>query len=84
MINIDANFFTDKERFYEILNENFDFDYKVENLDALFDQLIYVDASFRIINYKKIYTNLGDYGDKLMRVFLDGVKMYDLDIDFIS
>lgn len=76
--------FTDKERFYEILNENFDFDYKVENLDALFDQLIYVDASFRIINYKKIFTNLGDYGDKLMRVFFDGVKMYDLDIDFIS
>ncbi len=84
MINIDANLFTDKERFYEILNENFDFDYKVENLDALFDQLIYVDASFRIINYKKIFTNLGDYGDKLMRVFLDGVKMNDLDIDFIS
>ena len=84
MINIDANLFTDKERFYEILNENFDFDYKVENLDALFDQLIYVDASFRIINYKKIYANLGDYGDKLMCVFLDGVKMYDLDIDFIS
>ncbi|WP_306483765.1 barstar family protein [Anaerococcus sp.] len=84
MINIDANLFTSKERFYEILNENFDFDYKVENLDALFDQLIYVDASFRIINYKKIFTNLGDYGDKLMRVFLDGVKMYDLDIDFIS
>lgn len=84
MINIDANLFTDKERFYEILNENFDFDYKVENLDALFDQLIYVDASFRIINYKMIYKNLGDYGDKLMRVFLDGVKMYDLDIDFIS
>lgn len=84
MINIDANLFTSKERFYEILNENFDFDYKVENLDALFDQLIYVDASFRIINYKKIYANLGDYGDKLMRVFLDGVKMYDLDIDFIS
>lgn len=84
MINIDANLFTSKERFYEILNENFDFDYKVENLDALFDQLIYVDASFRIINYKKIFTNLGDYGDKLIRVFLDGVKMYDLDIDFIS
>ena len=84
MINIAANLFTSKERFYEILNENFDFDYKVENLDALFDQLIYVDASFRIINYKKIFTNLGDYGDKLMRVFLDGVKMYDLDIDFIS
>lgn len=84
MINIDANLFTDKERFYEILNENFDFDYKVENLDALFDQLIYVDASFRIINYKMIYKNLGDYGDKLMHVFLDGVKMYDLDIDFIS
>lgn len=84
MINIDANLFTSKERFYEILNENFDFDYKVENLDALFDQLIYVDASFRIINYKKIFTNLGDYGDKLMRIFLDGVKMYDLDIDFIS
>ncbi|WP_105301685.1 barstar family protein [Anaerococcus marasmi] len=84
MINIDANLFTDKERFYEILNENFDFDYKVENLDALFDQLIYVDASFRIINYKMIYKNLGDYGEKLMRVFLDGVKMYDLDIDFIS
>ena len=84
MINIDANLFTDKERFYEILNENFDFDYKVENLDALFDQLIYVDASFRIINYKKIFTNLGDYGDKIIRVFLDGAKMYDLDIDFIS
>ncbi|GEM_PF-5199984 len=31
-----------------------------------------------------IFTNLGSYGDKLMRVLMDAVKMYDLDIDFIS
>lgn len=84
MINIDANLFTDKEAFYEVFNENFDFDYRVENLDALFDQLLYVDKAFRIINYKMIYKNLSSYGDKVMRVFLDAVKMYDLDIDFIS
>lgn len=84
MINIDANLFTDKEAFYEVFNENFDFDYRVENLDALFDQLLYVDKAFRIINYKMIYKNLSSYGDKVMRVFLDAVNMYDLDIDFIS
>lgn len=84
MINIDANLFTDKETFYEVFNENFDFDYRVENLDALFDQLLYVDKAFRIINYKMIYKNLSSYGDKVMKVFLDAVKMYDLDIDFIS
>lgn len=31
-----------------------------------------------------IFTNLGSYGDKLMRVLMDAVKMYGLDIDFIS
>lgn len=31
-----------------------------------------------------IFTNLGSYGDKLKRVLMDAVKMYDLDIDFIS
>lgn len=84
MIDIDASLFLDKDTFYEIFNEKFDFAYRVDNLDALFDQLLYVDKPFRISNYKMIFTNLTSYGDKLMRVLMDAVKMYDLDIDFIS
>lgn len=84
MIDIDASLFVDKDTFYEIFNENFDFAYRVDNLDALLDQLLCVDKPFRIINYKMIFANLGSYGDKLMRVLMDAVKMYDLDIDFIS
>lgn len=84
MIDIDASLFIDKDTFYEIFNEKFDFAYRVDNLDALFDQLLYVDKPIRIRNYKMIFTNLTSYGDKLMRLLMEAVKMYDLDIDFIS
>lgn len=84
MIEIDARDFSDKDKFYDVLNENIEFDYEVRNLDALFDQLIYVDPRLRINNYKEIYKNLGDYAPRVMRVFLDSVRMYDVNIDFIS
>ena len=84
MIKIDCRDFSDKDKFYDVLNENIDFDYEVRNLDALFDQLIYVDPRLRLTNYKEIYKNLGEYAPRVMRVFLDSVRMYDVNIDFIS
>lgn len=84
MIEIDVKAIESQEDFYKILNEKLDFDYYVENLDALFDQLIYSYPRLRIVNYKYLYKNLGDYGKRLMEVFLDSVRMYDIDIDFIS
>ena len=83
MIRIDAREFTSKDRFYDILNKEYDFDYEVRNLDALFDQLIYVNTRCEIINYKAMFDNLGEYGQKLMRVFIDALVMYDIPISFI-
>ena len=84
MIEIDAKLFTDKEEFYRIVNEELDFDYEVRNLDALFDQLSCLDDRLRVVNYGKIYENLGDFGSKVIGVFLEAVKMDDVKIEFVS
>ncbi len=80
MIILDARDFYSKEKFYKILNENIDFYYYVENLDALYDFLVTTDYQIRIINYRYMFTNLADYGDRLMTVFIDAVKDYDANI----
>lgn len=76
MIILDAKDFTSKEEFYRLLNENIDFYYYVENLDALYDFLVTTDYDIRIINYKCIFINLEEYGQRLITVFIDAVKDY--------
>ena len=84
MIRFDANDFTDRETFYKLLNEKCTFYYYVENLDALYDQLVTTDNPIEIINFRKIFENLGDYGSILVRVFVDAVKDYDSKVNLIS
>ncbi|MDU1828345.1 barstar family protein [Anaerococcus sp.] len=83
MIEIDANDFKDKETVYKILNEKCDFIYYVQNLDALYDQLVTKDNEIKIINFRQIFLNLGDYGNILVRVFIDAVKDYDSQISLV-
>ncbi|SUU91847.1 Barstar (barnase inhibitor) [Anaerococcus octavius] len=80
MIILNGKDFSDKEKFYKILNENIDFYYYVENLDALYDFLVTTDYEIKIINYRYIFLNLGKYGQRLMTVFIDAVKDYDANI----
>lgn len=80
MIVLDAKDFTDQKTFYKLLNEQIDFYYYVENLDALYDFLVTTDYQIRIINYRQIFINLGEYGQRLMTVFIDAVKDYDANV----
>ncbi|MDU5535078.1 MAG: barstar family protein [Anaerococcus sp.] len=80
MIILNGKDFSDKEKFYKILNENIDFYYYVENLDALYDFLVTTDYEIKIINYRYIFLNLGEYGQRLMTVFIDAVRDYDANI----
>lgn len=77
MLRFDANDFKDRETFYRLLNEKCTFDYYVENLDALYDQLVVRDNEIEINNFKKLFDNLGEYGQRLVQVFIDAVKDYD-------
>ena len=76
MIVLDAKDFSSQEKFYKLLNENIEFYYYVENLDALYDFLVTTDYDIRIINYRYMFINLGEYGQKLVTVFIDAVKDY--------
>lgn len=80
MIVLDAKDFTDQKTFYKLLNEQIDFYYYVENLDALYDFLVTTDYQIRIINYRNMFINLGEYGQRLMTVFIDAVKDYDANV----
>ncbi len=80
MIVLDAKDFTDQKTFYKLLNEQIDFYYYVENLDALYDFLVTTDYQIRIINYRYMFINLGEYGQRLMTVFIDAVKDYDANV----
>lgn len=80
MIVLDAKDFTDQKTFYKLLNEQIDFYYYVENLDALYDFLVTTDYQIKIINYRQIFINLGEYGQRLMTVFIDAVKDYDANV----
>ncbi|WP_297281526.1 barstar family protein [uncultured Anaerococcus sp.] len=84
MIRIDAKEFKDKEGMYKILNEKCDFIYYVENLDALYDQLVTCDKEIEIINFRYIFLNLADYGDTLIKVFIDAVKDYNSSISLVN
>lgn len=83
MIKIDAKDFKDRETCYKILNDKCDFFYYVENLDVLYDQLVTTDNEIKIINFRHIFLNLSDYGNKLVKVFIDAVKDYDARISLV-
>lgn len=84
MIVIDCENIKSKEDFYNILNENFDFEYEANNLDGLFDLLSMEDESFVLKNYGKIYENLGDYGERALACFMKASLTFDLDVDFLK
>lgn len=80
MIILDAKKFTDQKTFYKLLNDQIDFYYYVENLDALYDFLVTTDYEIKITNYRYMFINLGEYGEKLVTVFIDAVKDYDANV----
>ncbi|WP_296141713.1 barstar family protein [uncultured Anaerococcus sp.] len=80
MIILDAKNFTDQKTFYKLLNDQIDFYYYVENLDALYDFLVTTDYEIKITNYRYMFINLGEYGEKLVTVFIDAVKDYDANV----
>ena len=84
MIRFDANDFIDRETFYKLLNEKCTFDYYVENLDALYDELVVKDNEIEIVNFRKIFENLGEYGGRVIQVFIDAVKDYDSKVSLIN
>lgn len=84
MIRFDANDFKDRETFYKLLNEKCIFDYYVENLDALYDELVVKDNEIEIINFHMIFENLGEYGQRVVQVFVDSVKDYDSKVSLIN
>ncbi|WP_295883861.1 barstar family protein [uncultured Anaerococcus sp.] len=80
MIILDAKNFTDQKTFYKLLNDQIDFYYYVENLDTLYDFLVTTDYEIKITNYRYMFINLGEYGEKLVTVFIDAVKDYDANV----
>ena len=83
MIILDAKDFKDAETFYKLLNNACDFEYYVENLDALYDQLVTKDNDIEIRNFRYMFINLGDYGQRIVTVFIDAVKDYDSNVSLV-
>jgi RNAse (barnase) inhibitor barstar len=84
MIILDGKKFIDREKSYTYLNEKFDFDYYVKNLDALYDSLSMLVEEIEIIDYAYLVKNMGDYGYKILRVFLDCAVKEELKVNFIN
>lgn len=84
MIVLDGKKFENKEKTFDYLNQNIDFDYYVKNLDALYDNLSLFSYDIEIINYKDIVFNLGDYGKSLLQVFLDAAITSGFLLNFID
>lgn len=82
MIIIDASEFTNKKDTFVYLNKIFDFSSYVDNLDSLSDSLIEIEENLAIKNYSKAFENLGFYGQKILRVFMDKALEYNIAIDF--
>ena len=66
MIYLDGNKFKSRDEVFSYLNEKIDFEYEVNNLDGLFDELSMLDEKIVIKNYSLIYKNLNDYGEKFL------------------
>lgn len=84
MIFLDGNKFKSRAEAFSYLNEKIDFEYKVNNLDGLFDALSVVDEKIIIENYQEIYNNLGHYGEKFLSCFMKASLEFLLEIDFLS
>lgn len=84
MICLDGNKFKSRDEAFSYLNEKIDFEYEVNNLDGLFDELSMLDEKIIIRNYPLIYKNLNDYGDRLLSCFMNASLCFDLEIDFLS
>lgn len=84
MICLDGNKFKSRDEAFSYLNEKIDFEYEVNNLDGLFDELSMLDEKIVIKNYPLIYKNLNDYGEKFLSSFMKASLCFDLEIDFLS
>lgn len=84
MICLDGNKFKSRDEAFSYLNEKIDFEYEVNNLDGLFDELSMLDEKIIIRNYPLIYKNLNVYGDRLLSCFMKASLCFDLEIDFLS
>lgn len=84
MICLDGNKFKSRDEAFSYLNEKIDFEYEVNNLDGLFDELSMLDEKIIIRNYPLIYKNLNDYGERLLSCFMKVSLCFDLEIDFLS
>lgn len=84
MIVLDGKKFLDKKIAFEYLNEKFDFEYFVTNLDGLFDCLSSLSGDVEIINYKEIYTNLNEYGERMINVFLQAALSDYISLNLID
>ncbi|MDO5047659.1 MAG: barstar family protein [Anaerococcus sp.] len=84
MIEIRASEIFSKEDFYKLINELFDFSNRVSNLDGLFDELVGARKKIRIRDYKILYDRLGEYGLRIIKVFIDASFILDIDVDLIS
>lgn len=69
---IDGLKLIDKASAHAILRNRLDIDlYQADNLDSLFEALMSVDypLGIMLVNTDKMLANLGDYGEKLLKVF---------------
>ena len=77
--------FTNKEKFHDIVKENFELPgYYARNLDSLWDLLSEQDSlSVLIMNADMIQVNLGDYGKSVMKLFDDLNQLDGFKVDYI-
>ncbi len=69
---IDGLKLIDKSSAHTTLRTHLDIDlYQADNLDSLFEALLSVDypLGIMLVNTDKMLANLGDYGEKLLKVF---------------
>lgn len=83
MIILDGNEFRSKDLSFSYLDKKLDTDFKLTNLDGLFDKLSEIDSEIEIRNYSKILKNLDSYGESLIKVFIKAAYIYKIRIDFL-
>lgn len=83
MIILDGNEFITKDSAFAYLDKKLCTDFKLTNLDGLFDKLSEIDSSIEIRNYRHILKNLDSYGESLIKVFIKAAFIYKLRIDFL-
>ncbi len=76
---LDGNMMKDKDMTHLYLAKELEFpDYYGENLDALYDLLTEMtDVNITIKNAKQIVSNLSEYGEELIKTFINASNLYE-------